>query len=259
MFDTHCHLFDKAYIGTLDSLITSSRDAGVLNFLIPAVNVETSKEAIKISKLYQNTYCAVGIHPTEKLESVNLESDEAFLSEACLEQKVVAIGECGLDYYHFKSSPDVQKKYLLMHLKLALKYEKALILHNRQSTKDVLEILINNWQETLRGKIVFHCASFEDELIDFAKKFDCYLGVDGDITYDQFKQKRIHNLPLQSLLLETDSPYLLPEPLKSQKKYPNTPANLGITADFVAKLMSIDKKSLIEQTTKNAKNVFGLK
>lgn len=258
MFDTHCHLFDKEFENSLDQVIISSREVRTRYFMVPGVSVETSKEAIKIANTYQDTYCAVGIHPSENLDLENLNNDERKLEELVNQKKVVALGECGLDYYRFKSSPDVQKKYLEMHVKLALKYEKALILHNRQSTSDILNLLSACWQDLLCGKVIFHCSSLEPELVEFSKIYDAYLGIDGDITYDQFKQKQIKQVSMDRLLLETDSPYLLPEPLKSLKKYPNSPANLSVTADFVSNLLSISREKLTEYTTQNAKRVFGL-
>jgi TatD DNase family protein len=258
MFDTHCHLFDKVFEAKLDGVISDSRNVGVKYFLIPATSLETSNLSLKLSTVYQNVYCSVGIHPTENLEVDNIKKEEMILSELCLDKKVVALGETGLDYYRFKSSPEIQKVYLRMHIKLALKYEKALILHNRQSTKDILQLLRDNWQETLTGRAVFHCASFEDDLIAFANKYDCYLGVDGDITYDEFKQGQVKKVDIDKLVLETDSPYLLPEPLRSEKRYPNTPSNLPLVVEKLSNLLSIDNSNLIEKTTLNAKRLFGI-
>lgn len=258
MFDTHCHLFDKRFAKNLDEVIIKSRDAGVDYFVIPGTSIDTSRESISLNAVYQNVYSAVGIHPTEKLDIDYLKSAEKILDELCQDEKTVALGETGLDYYHFESSPEVQKKYLQLHIKLALKHEKALVLHNRQATNDIIGLLKDNWQEALRGKIVFHCASFEDEVIIFSDKYECFMGVDGDITYDKFKQSQIKKVSLHKLVLETDSPLLLPEPLKSQKAYPNTPANLPIIADFLANSLSVSKSEVVEKTTQNAKRLFGI-
>jgi TatD DNase family protein len=259
MFDTHCHLFEKVFEDKLDSIISSARDGGLKYFLIPAISIETSKEALKLTDIYKNVFCAVGIHPTEKLELENLNKAENTLNELCLQKKVVAIGETGLDYYHYKSSPDVQKIFLQMHIKLALKHEKALIIHNRHSTSDLIKLIETNWQETLRGKIIFHFASLEDEIIKFSEKYDCYLGIDGDITYDPIKQRQLSKIDLNKILLETDSPNVLPEPLKTQKIYPNNPSNLNITADFVSRILNINRDKMIEISTNNALRVFGIK
>lgn len=258
MFDTHCHLFDTSFEENVDALITDSRNAGVIYFVVPGTSIETSFKSVKLNVMYQNVYSAVGIHPTEKLQLENIKNEEMVLSELCLDKKVVALGETGLDYYRFKSAPDVQKAYLKMHMKLALKYEKGLILHNRQSTNDILQLLSENWQDSLSAKVVFHCASLEDEIIDFANKFNCYLGIDGDITYDKFKQDQIKKADIDKFVLETDSPYLLPEPVRSEKKHPNTPSSLLFIVDKLSNLLSIDKAELIERTTLNAKRLFGI-
>jgi len=258
MFDTHCHLFDKRFETNLDSVIIKSRQSGVKYFLIPAVSIETSKAGVRLNAAYQDVYSAVGVHPTEKLMLENISEVEKILDELCLDKKVLALGETGLDYYHFESSPDVQKEFLKMHIKLALKHEKALILHNRQSTNDLLNLLNENWQDVLLGKIVFHCCSFEPEIVDFAKKYDCYMGVDGDITYDGFKQKMVKSVGIEKLVLETDTPYLLPEPLKGQKLYPNTPENLHFIADYLSNILGLEKSNLINITTENAKRLFSV-
>lgn len=258
MFDTHCHLYVKDFAGNLDKIITKSREEGIKYFMVPAESIETSKVAITLNAQYQDLYSAVGIHPTVELDLNNLKSDEIKLSELARDVKVKAFGETGLDYYRFKSAPDVQKEYLKMHIKLALKYEKALILHNRQSTQDLLATLNDNWQEGLKNKVVFHFASLEDELIEFANEFGCFLGIDGDITFDGFKQEQVKKVNPGVLVLETDSPLVLPEPLRSKKAYPNNPANLAITAEYLSDLLKIDLKELSEITTNNAKSLFGI-
>jgi len=258
MFDTHCHLFENVFKDQLDKVITESRATGVKFFMIPGYSLETSGTANVLANSYDGAYSSVGIHPTLELDPANLEKDELVLSQYCVESKVVALGETGLDYYRFKSSPDVQKQYFAMHIKLALKHNKSLVIHNRQATKDVLSTLESKWQDTLKGKIIFHCASLEDELLEFSVRSTAYLGIDGDITYDSFKQQQIVKVNKELLLLETDSPNLLPEPLRSEKKYPNNPANLKVTAGFVAKVLGINIDELINLTTQNAIRAFGI-
>jgi TatD DNase family protein len=258
MFDTHCHLYEKVFNGSLDKIFSESRESGVSYFLVPGISVETSKSAIEIANTYQNTYAAVGIHPTEKLNIEELPNLEMIIDELSKDRKVVAIGEAGLDYYRFESSPEIQKSFLKTHLKLAMKREKAIILHNRQATTDLLKIIKDDWQDTLRGKIIFHCSSLENEIIEFSENFDCYLGVDGDISYDEFKRSQIKKINLNAVLLETDSPLLLPEPFRSNKLYPNKPSNLNIVAENVANLLNINKEEIIERSTLNAKRVFAI-
>lgn len=258
MFDTHCHIFDKSFEGNLDTLIVSAREVGVTYFVVPSVSIETSKQSVNIANAYQNVFAAVGIHPTEKLLHDNIDGSERALSELCLKKKVVALGETGLDYYRYKSSRNVQKEYFKMHMKLAIKNDKALILHDRQSTNDVINLLETSWQPSLKEKVVFHCSCLQDEVLAFAKEKGAFLGIDGDITYDKFKQTQLKKVSFDRILLETDSPYLLPEPLRSQRMHPNYPANLAVIANFVAKLLAIKVEDLVHITTQNAKRVFGI-
>ncbi len=185
-------------------------------------------------------------------------------------KKVVAIGEVGLDYHLYKNTKyeDYQiNKSFINHQKilfenqinLAKKYKKSLILHNREATPDLLKIIEKNWGKNLSGKTVFHCCQPDNDLLSFAIKNHVYIGVDGDITYSKEKQVFIKKVPLDLLVVETDSPFLLPEPLRSQKKYPNQPSNLLITINFISKMLKLSKKELISFTEKNSHQLFNIK
>ncbi len=139
---------------------------------------------------------------------------------------------------------------------LALLHNKRLILHNRQAKADLLAVLDSVWDRKLEGRTVLHCCEPDLELLDFAKEHKIYIGVDGDITYDSAKADFIVSVPLNILVLETDSPYLLPEPLRSQKKFPNTPVNLELIAQKVADVQHISVDEVKKITTNNAMALF---
>jgi TatD DNase family protein len=133
-----------------------------------------------------------------------------------------------------------------------------LILHNREAKEDVLKILRDMWDYKLESRSVFHCCEPDEELLEFAKTHKMFLGVDGDITYYPEKQEFIKKVPLEMLVLETDAPFLLPEPLKTQKLYPNEPKNMKITAEYIAKLRRIDVEEVVRVTMRNACKLFDI-
>ena len=176
----------------------------------------------------------------------------------------MAIGEVGIDRHIYQKTkyPDykieeefvaLQKIFLIEQIKLAHKYKKSLILHNREAKKDVLEILTSHYSLIPSHSSVFHCCEPDFELLEFAKDHKMFIGVDGDIIYYKEKQEFIKNVPLEMLVLETDSPFLSPT-----KKFPNEPKNIKVIAEFIASLLHCSITSLTKQTTKNAERLFNL-
>ena len=270
MFDTHCHLNFKAFDGKVDEVLKKARKAGVNYFVVPGTDVETSKKAIEIAEKYDGAYAAVGIHPHHVFGSarqfLSHESLPPFneIEKLLTNRKVVAVGEVGLDkhiynktkYRNYKVFPEFiegQKLFLLEQMKLAHRYKKSLILHNREAKEDLLSILSTNYHLLSSIPIVFHCCEPDDDLLNFAKKHKIYIGVDGDVTYRKEKQNFVKKIPLEQLVLETDSPFLLPRPLTSEI---NEPKNLDIIASFIANIVGIAKNKLIKITEKNSKKLF---
>ena len=183
------------------------------------------------------------------------------------EEKVVAVGEVGLDKHPYQKTKyssykvddeliDLQKKLLVRQIKLAIKYKRSLVLHNREAAKEFLKILNDHWHSQLEKRTVFHCCEPNDHLLDFARYHKIFIGVDGDVTYSRGKQAFIKKVPLRMLVLETDAPFLLPEPLRSQKKYPNEPANLPVIVNFLSRLLDKPRGEIIKTTTQNAFLLF---
>jgi len=285
MFDTHCHLNFSAFDGILEKVISEGKNEGVEKFVVPGTDVETSKKAVGIAKKYEGVYAAVGIHPHhvkkyqkempkqvrhDKLSSCHpeldlgslLNNDFKKLEKLITHPKVVAIGEIGLDrhiyqktkYEDYKIDEEfikLQKEVFLTQLNLAKKYKKTVIIHNRQAKNDLLKIL-NTYYLLLNTSMVFHCCEPDFDLLDFAKKHHIYIGVDGDVTYDPKKQAFVKEIPLSLLVLETDSPFLTPAPLRNDKKtkFPNTPKNLILVAQKVAEIKG-EKVEKIRKVTKN--------
>lgn len=303
LFDTHCHLNFQAFEGRVEEIIASAQNVGVNYFVVPGTDIETSQKAITIAKSFSHVYAAVGIHPHHlfKIQNLNLKSLREMpqtstkqagqndnlklkISKILKEveyllsfKKVVAVGEIGLDRYVYQKTQylnyqiteefiKVQKLFFIEQLKLARKYQKAAIVHNRLATEDLLNTFSYVRDLLSNIRMVFHCCQADDELLDLAKKHQIFIGVDGDVTYDQRKQEFVKKVPLAFLVLETDSPFLTPTTLLPQKlvknllvkRFPNQPKNLPFIAEFVAQLKKISVKKLTEVTTENALKLFRL-
>lgn len=276
MFDTHCHLNFSAFKKQLDEIIKSAFDKGVTHIVIPGTDVKRSQKAVEIAWRYDNMYAAVGIHPHHVYEmssSAKTPADVIKEIEVSLQQKkVVAIGEVGMDRHVYEQTKypnykidetfiDLQKEMLIKQIKLAIQYDKSLILHNREAKADMLPILREYWDDKLRGRSVFHCCEPDIDLLSFAQEHGMYIGVDGDLTFYKEKQEFYRSLGekvLTMLVLETDAPFLLPEPLRSRREFPNKPEHIVITAEFMATLINLPVTRVIAATAENARKLFNI-
>ncbi|MDO8610772.1 MAG: TatD family hydrolase, partial [bacterium] len=260
-------------------VIQNAHNAGVNFMVIPGTDIHSSQKAVEIAEQYEGIYAAVGIHPHHVFQLLGKDSLIKFSSQNFIDssfitllqhKKVVAIGEIGLDKHEYKDTKyqeyqinpefiSLQEQLLKEQIKIALEYNKSLILHNWEAKTEMLKLLSEIWDSQLEGKTVFHCCEPDKDLLEFAKQHKIYIGVDGDITYSKAKQEFVKQVPLEMLVLETDSPYLLPEPLRTQKKYPNEPKNIPVIADYISKILKVNYKEIKEVTTENAKNLFQIK
>jgi TatD DNase family protein len=258
MFDTHCHLNFQAFTETFDSVIRDSQNEGVTLMMIPGTDLESSKKSLEIASYYAGTYSAVGFHPTKELESLSLGKVISFLENLCESPYVLAIGEIGLDYYRFRSASRLQKEWFTKQLKLATKLDKSVIVHNRHAADDLIGIVNDNWEQNFEERMVFHCCEPEMILLDYAIKHNIFIGVDGDVTYDKSKQEFVKHIPLELLVVETDSPYIVPEPLRSEKVKINEPKNVRLVLEKLAGLKNIEFDAVVEKTRENGKKLFGI-
>ena len=276
MFDTHCHLNFGAFDSNVDEVVANALDAGVNQIMIPSTDVATSDKAIDRSSKFENVFAAVGIHPHHvfelKTQNNKLTEDLTQIESLLQNKKVLAVGEVGMDRHYYRSTKysdyEITNEFMIlqaevfrMQVLLALKHDKSLILHNREAKKEFLNTLIAVWDRKLEGRTVFHCCEPDNELLEFAKKHRLFIGVDGDVTYSKQKQEFIKRVPLEMLVLETDSPFLSPEPFRSQPREtrgPNVPANLMLISKFVANLKEVPTQQLNQATTANAQKLFGL-
>lgn len=191
------------------------------------------------------------------------------IGQMLLDPKVVAVGEIGIDKHEYQKTkyesyvitPELlamQKQLVEKQISLGLRNNKSIILHNREARGDLLEILRKVDMKYMEYRTVFHCCEPDLQLLQFAKQHKFFIGVDGDVTYGKEKQGFIKEVPLDMLVLETDAPFLLPEPLRSEKKYPNNPGNIPLIAKFIADLKGESVEMISRETTQNARRLFNL-
>ena len=278
MFDTHCHLNFHAFEGIVEETIQEAIKAGMQGIVMPGTDIKSSTNSVLLSGNHENLYAAVGIHPhhiyqyqIDELQG-NLEEDLKKIENLVEKKEVVAVGEIGLDRHYYEKTKysdyqidsefiGLQKEVFLRQIELAKTYKKSLILHNREAKKDFLEVLTSAWVPSLEGKVVFHCCEPDEEFLAYAKEHKIFIGVDGDVTYSPTKREFAKKIPLSMLVLETDSPFLLPEPYRSypkDKKPINTPTRIRDIGVYIAKLKDVSPEELFTKTTENAKNLFQL-
>ena len=255
LFDTHCHFNDEQLLNRVDEVMENANKAGVTHFLVVGWDKESSILAIKLAEKYKNVYAAVGFHPCN-IENL---SDKDFYDTLNLysHEKVVAIGEIGLDYHCVKDpkGQEKQKEYFIKQIEFANEHKMPIIIHNRDAFQDCLQILKNN-KPGYSG--VMHCYSGSVELLNDVFNLQLLIGLDGPVTFTNAKTPKAvaEEVPLEYLLLETDSPYLTPHPLRGTI---NEPKNLGLVLDEIANLKGLSKKHIADVTFKNACKLFGIK
>ena len=245
MIDTHCHVF-KEYYNNIDEVINKMQNNIII---ISGTNDQDNKEVLELCKKYPNVYGTIGIHPTEEYSPNSLK----FIEENLNNEKIVGIGEIGLDYYWNKDNKEKQKEIFIKQLDLARKFNKSVVIHNREATNDTYEILKN--YPDLKKDI--HCYSGSLEMAKNFIKINCRLGIGGVVTFKNSKLKEvIKEIDLKYLMLETDSPFLTPEPYRGKQ---NEPYNIIFVANKIAEIKEIPLEEVLKQTTLNAIEQFDLK
>lgn len=242
LFDSHCHLNDEQFDEDRDKLIPELVNSGIEMFINAGYSVQSSKKAIDIAKYYSHIYTTCGISPNDisnDVDSINRELKE--IEEIAHNKKVVAIGEIGLDYHWNTENKDLQKYAFIKQIEIANKLEFPIVIHTREAVMDTLDILKKN---PVNKKGVFHCCPLNIELIKEALKLDFYISFAGPVTFKNSKNadEVITIVPQDKILIETDSPYLAPEPKRGTR---NDPRNV----EYVARKIAMVKKMEIEEVT----------
>lgn len=254
LIDSHVHLNDEELFPRIEEIIEKAKANGVKAFICIGYDRESSELAIEISQMYSEVYAAIGIHPSEAKHYKN--SDLEWLESNIKQNKVVAIGEIGLDYYWDKSHESRQKELFIKQIDLANKYSLPIVVHMRDATNDTYEMIRDNKRKDLQG--VMHCYSGPTEYLDKFIDLNMYVSLAGPVT---FKNARVpkeiaKNISLDSLLVETDAPYLAPMPHRGKI---NESKNLKYIVKEIADIKGVSVEKVEEKTFNNTLNLFGLK
>ncbi len=259
LIDTHCHLDFDRYDGDRDAVIQRAHEVGVTRIIIPATHIDGIQGCLDFATQYDGVYAAVGVHPnsTAAFESEWIHQIEA----ASQNDKVVAIGEIGLDYYWDKSPVETQKRAFKAQLGLAAKLELPVIIHNREASDDVMEILeewVSDLPTTIKGRPgVLHSFSAPQEIAERAIAAGFYLGFTGPVTFKNAADLRsvVAMIPQDRILVETDGPFLAPVPYRGKR---NEPAYIPHIIDRLAGVRKIAADEMAKRSTENAIRLFNL-
>ena len=253
IFDSHAHYDDQAFDHDREDVLSSLAAQGVGTVVNVGASLAGCRATLELTEKYPFIYGTMGVHPSETQELS--EEGIAWLREQCFRDKVVAVGEIGLDYYWKEPEPDLQKKWFERQLGLAREVRMPVIIHSRDAAKDTLDMMQALHAEEMGG--VVHCYSYSKELAREYLNMDFYFGIGGVITFKNAKKLKeaVAYIPLERILLETDSPYLSPEPNRGKR---NSSLNLPYIAEAVAELKGIGSEEVIEVTRQNAERLFRL-
>ena len=247
--DTHCHILSTEYYKPED-IIQDLEANNIKRIIINGYTNNTNKEVIKLSSKYENVYGALGIHPDNIIENINETIN--LIEENINNKKIIAIGEIGLDYYHNKDNKKEQINLLETFFKLAEQHNIPVIIHNRDATDDLLKLLK---KYHIRG--IIHCFSGSTETAKEYIKLGFKLGIGGVLTFKNSHLKdTLKEIPLSNILLETDSPYLTPAPLRG---IPNEPMYLKFVVDELSNIYNISLEDLSNKLEENFNEVFDIK
>lgn len=251
IFDTHAHYDDRAFDEDRDELLKSMHENGIEYIVNVGAGIDSCKKTLALAEKYSFIYAAVGVHPSETGELT--EKDIVWLKEKAAGLKVVAIGEIGLDYHWPEPEKNVQKKWFEEQLRLAAEVRLPVIIHSRDAAQDTLEIL-KDWQkEKTRG--VVHCFSYAREIAREYLNMDYYFGIGGVLTFHNAKKlaEAVEYIPMDRILLETDCPYLAPEPYRGKR---NQSTYIDYVVDRLSEIKKMSKDEVLVRTMENAKDFY---
>lgn len=253
LIDSHTHLTDDKFAEDRHDILEALNDNGVEIILNPSCNLDESKLAIELAEKYPYVYAGIGFYPNE-LDDMSYEKLTE-LKKLAEHEKVIAIGEIGLDYYWDDSKKDLQKKWFREQIRLANELNLPYIVHNRDAHADTLAIMTEEKKENTRG--ILHCFSGSVELAHEFIKLGFMISLAGPVTFKNSKmaKKVATEIPLEHLLIETDAPYLTPEPFRGKR---NEPKNVRYVAEQIAVLKGISYDKVVEATSNNFRKLFNL-
>lgn len=253
IFDTHAHYDDEQFDIDRDSLLLSMKENGIGTIVNIGANLASSETTLELAHKYDFIYGAVGVHPSDSAEL----SDDNFdrIRQMCADEKCVAIGEIGLDYYWPEPDHEIQKKWFVRQLDLAREVKLPVVIHSRDAAADTVQILKDNNAGDIGG--VVHCFSYSKEVATLCVKMGFYIGVGGVLTFKNGKKMKevVSEIPIEKIILETDCPYLAPEPNRGKR---NSSLNLPYVVKAMAEIKGISEEEVIDITERNARAMYRL-
>ena len=252
LLDSHAHYNDEKFDDDRDTIIKEAYNSGITTIINAGYSLESSKKAIEIANQYKFMYATVGVSPNdiEDLKGNYIEDIE----ELAKSYKVVAIGEIGLDYYWNKENKEKQKEIFMEQIKLANKLDLPIVIHTREAVMDTIDIL-KKIECKKRG--VFHCCPLNRELVKEALKLGFYISFAGPVTFKNSKnaEEIVNLVPIEKILIETDSPYLSPEPVRGRR---NDSQNVKYIAQKIADIKGLTIEEVAKQMHKNIEKIFNM-
>jgi TatD DNase family protein len=253
LIDTHCHIYLDQFSEDIDVVLQRAVDVGVEHIFMPAINLDSLKQMEALSHPDIQFHKMAGLHPTELNEGNTIGEDK--LLELCSRNDIVAVGETGLDYHWSDEFKPQQKESLRMHCRVAKQMQKPVILHNRESTDDLLDIIEDKQDGSLTG--IWHCFNGSVEEGERAIDLGLHLGIGGVLTFkNSGVEESVAQLPLDKMMLETDAPYLAPEPKRGKR---NEPGFVKHTAEYLAGVMGVRLEEVNFRTSMQALQLYNMR
>ena len=253
IFDTHAHYDDEAFDEDRDALLAGLPKNGIARVVNVGASLASCGRTIEIMNRYDYIYGAIGVHPSETAEL----NDEAFewLRQQCQLEKCVAVGEIGLDYYWDEPDRELQKEWFRRQLNLARELAKPVIIHSRDAAKDTVDLMTEEHAEEIGG--VIHCYSYTKETAEVFLKMGFYFGIGGVLTFKNAKKLKeaVAYIPLDRIVLETDCPYLAPEPNRGKR---NSSLNIPYVVKALAEIKGVEEEAVRKAAWENAHKLYRL-
>jgi len=251
--DTHCHLYYEELVSNIENILEISKNNDLEYIIVPAVDIQTSESVIALSDKYPMIYAVIGIHPCDIKDN-----DETILDKIAImrkHNKVIGIGETGLDFYWEKENIEKQKDFFRMQIRLAKEFNLPVIVHSRDSIKETIKII----KEEYNDKIYFQMHCFSGELSDASELLELnkiYFSFCGNITFKNYKgEDVVKSIPVERLLFETDSPFLTPVPFRGKT---NFPYHIIHTIKKISEIKNIEENHLKSIVRENTKQIYGI-
>lgn len=254
LIDTHAHIYLDQFDEDLEAVLDRAREAGVEAIVMPAIDLASIHAALELSTRYEGLYVMAAIHPSETKDATDAMFQE--VASLCDDGRVVAVGESGLDYYWDRSFDDRQQDFFRRHIRLAIETQLPLVIHNREAGEDIVRIIREELKANGRDRLsgIFHCYGGPKEVGDAALSMGFHLGIGGTLTFKNAGvSETIADVPLERIVLETDSPFLAPMPYRGKR---NEPAYVTLVAERLAEDRGMTFAEVAAQTTRNARSVM---